>query len=218
MLGIKKEMVSGSKNKQPYRGQWGLTKDHLGRLFYNDNSNQFQGDLVLPMAALNNIYLRPKHSVLQQIVKDQRLYPLHAPAINRGYIKGNLDKDGKPINATSACGPVIYQGDLFGADYMGNSFVCLPEGNIVKRNIIHSEKENILGKQAWEGKEFLASTDVAFRPINLYNGPEGAMYIIDLHNGIIQHRAYMSPYLRKIIKEQQLDDHYWDGTDIAGGP
>ncbi len=193
------------KDQTIHRGQWGLTKDAYGRLFYNDNSNQFQGDLVLPMAALNNPYLKPRHSVRQQIATDQRMYPLHAAVINRGYIEGSLDEEGKPKRITSACGPVIYQGQLFPEEYNGNSFVCLPEGNIVKRNIITYEDEKITATQAYEGKEFIASTDVAFRPVNLYNGPEGAMYIVDLHKGVIQHRAYMSPYLREKIEELQLD-------------
>ena len=193
------------KEQTAYRGQWGMTKDPLGRLFYNDNSNQFQGDLVLPMAALNNPWLKPKHSIRQQIASDQRMYPLHAAIINRGYVEGSLDEYGRPRRITSACGPMIYQSDLFPADYNGNSFVCLPEGNIIKRNIFEYDAEKILATQAWEKKEFIASTDIAFRPVNLYNGPEGAMYIVDLHKGVIQHRAYMSPYLREKIEALQLD-------------
>jgi len=193
------------KEQTAHRGQWGLTKDPLGRLFYNDNSNQFQGDLVLPMMALNNPWWQPKHSIRQQIATDQRMYPLHAAIINRGYVEGSLDEAGKPLRITSACGPVIYQGDLFPADYNGNSFVCLPEGNIIKRNILEYEGTKISATPAWENKEFIASTDVAFRPVNLYNGPEGAMYIVDLHKGVIQHRAYMSPYLREKIEELKLD-------------
>ena len=193
------------KGQTAYRGQWGMTKDPLGRLFYNDNSNQFQGDLVLPMAALNNPWLHPKYSIRQQIASDQRMYPLHAAIINRGYVEGSLDEHGMPLRITSSCGPVIYQSDLFPADYNGNSFVCLPEGNIIKRNIFQYNGAKISATQAWEKKEFIASTDLAFRPVNLYNGPEGAMYVVDLHKGVIQHRAYMSPYLRAKIEELELD-------------
>ncbi len=206
------------KTQTAYRGQWGMTKDHLGRLFYNDNSNQFQGDLVLPMTALNNPYLKPQHSIRLKIVEDQRLYPLHAPAINRGYLEGSLDEEGKPATATSACGPVVYGSALLGPDYYGNAFVCMPEGNLVKRNILREEGERIVGEQAWEGREFIAATDEAFRPVNLYNGPEGALYIVDLHKGIIQHRAYMSPYLRKLIEERQLDTIVGNGRILRVVP
>jgi putative membrane-bound dehydrogenase-like protein len=193
------------KEQTIYRGQWGLTKDAQGRLFYNDNSNQFQGDFVLPKTAEQHPYLRPKHSVRQQIVHDQRMYALHAAPINRGYLKGNLDEQGKPLKATSSCGPLIYQGDLLGDTFYQQSFVCFPEGNIVKRNKLQYEGEKITGMQALEGSEFIAATDIAFRPVNLYNGPDGALYILDLHKGVIQHRAYLSPYLRKKIEELQLD-------------
>lgn len=47
--------------------------------------------------------------------------------------------------------------------------------------------------------------DETFRPINLYNAPDGSMYILDLRKGVIQHRAYMSSYLREEILEKGLD-------------
>ena len=45
------------------------------------------------------------------------------------------------------------------------------------------------------GKEFLASTDERFRPVNLATGPDGALYIADMYRGLIQHGAYVTPYL-----------------------
>ncbi|GJM33283.1 MAG: hypothetical protein DHS20C18_22840 [Saprospiraceae bacterium] len=188
-----------------YRGQWGLTKDVFGRLFYNNNANQLQGDFVLPNSALNNPFQQINNVVRQQIVTDQRIYPIHASFINRGYIDGELDEAGKPTKVTSACGPVIYQGSLFSAEYEGNGFVCIPEGNLIKRNILSQQGLKIKGRQAWQNKEFLTATDQAFRPVNLFNGPDGALYVVDMHRGVIQHRAYMSPYLREKIEATRLD-------------
>ena len=54
----------------------------------------------------------------------------------------------------------------------------------------------LLLEAAYEGKEFLISKDPTFRPVNLYTGPDGALYVLDLRKGVIQHRAYMSSYLR----------------------
>ena len=77
--------------------------------------------------------------------------------------------------------------------------------NIIKRLVLSYDGIRTTGEQAWEDKEFLASTDEAFRPVNLFNGPDGAMYVVDMHRGIIQHGAYMTPYLRKHLEKKGLD-------------
>ena len=41
----------------------------------------------------------------------------------------------------------------------------------------------------------MASDDERFRPVNLYVGPDGALYVLDMYRGIIQHKTYLTPYL-----------------------
>src|SRR5690606_22711509 len=79
------------------------------------------------------------------------------------------------------------------------------EANLIKRNIISFHGDGVRAEQAWQGKEFLASLDEGFRPVNLSNGPDGNMYIVDMHRGVIQHYAFLSPYLKKISAQKQLD-------------
>ena len=40
--------------------------------------------------------------------------------------------------------------------------------------------------------------------MNLYVGPDGALYVIDMYRGIIQHKTYLTPYLKNEIKERKL--------------
>ncbi len=198
---------NGKWLKEPtsYRGQWGITKDNFGRLYHNNNSTLLQGDYVLPNTLINNQYYRPQHAIGKVLTSNQRVYPLHVTSVNRGYEKGVLDKDSMLVNVTSACGPLVYRGGQFPNDYDQNAFVCAPEVNLVKRHILNFESIQTTGEAAWENKEFLASTDEAFRPVNLFNGPDGAMYVVDMHRGIIQHGAYMSSYLRKHLEKKGLD-------------
>lgn len=188
-----------------FRGQWGLTFDDYGRLFYNDNSNPLYADLMRPGILSRNKNHTPKKGVFEWIMSDRRVWPLHATAINRGYIEGNLDSNEVLKNFTSACGPVIYRGDQFPQDFKGNAFVCGPEGNLIKRYLLTEKDNEIVCNQAYEEKEFLASTDEGFRPVNLYNSPDGCLYAVDFHRGIIQHRIYMTAYLREKILEKKLD-------------
>ena len=198
---------NGEWIKEPttFRGQWGISQDNFGRLYYNNNATQLLGDYVLPNRLVRNEFMIPKKGVNQELTKDQRVYPLHSAAVNRGYVKGVLDKDSLLIEVTAACGPLVYRGGVFPSDYEENVFVCIPEANLIKRNILSFEGDKITAKQAWEGKEFLAATDEGFRPVSMSNGPEGNLYVVDMHRGVIQHHAFLSPYLKEKAKVEKLD-------------
>lgn len=193
------------KEPTTFRGQWGISKDDFGRLYYNDNSRQLLGDHMLPNRLIRNKHFVPSQGVAQMLTKDQRVYPLHATTVNRGYAKGVLNSDSILVNATAACSPQVYRGGEFTRDYEGNAFVCIPEGNLIKRNILSFRGDSTLAEQAYQGKEFLASTDEGFRPVNLNNGPDGSLFIVDMHRGMIGHHAYLSPYLREKVRGNRLD-------------
>ena len=62
-------------------------------------------------------------------------------------------------------------------------------------------------RNAYDKTEFLASTDERFRPVNLNNGPDGCLYIVDLYHGILQHHLYITSYLRQQILDRGLEKH-----------
>jgi mono/diheme cytochrome c family protein len=193
--------------KEPtwFRGQWGISKDNFGRLYYNDNSTQLIGDYVLPNTVIKNEFYKPEAGLRKVLTPNQNVFPLHPTSVNRGYVKGVLDKDSLLINVTSACGPLIYRGNSYPKAYLQNAFVCAPEANLVKRNILSFEANKVSATQAIPNKEFIASTDEGFRPVNLFNGPDGNMYVVDMHRGIIQDKAFLSPYLYEQLQKKQLD-------------
>lgn len=201
------QLKNGKWLKEPTsaRGQWGITHDNFGRLFYNDNARQLLGDYVLPNRLVRNEYTEPKFGINRLLTDDQRVYPLHPASVNRGYAPGVLNKDSLLLEVTAACGPLVYRGGAFPEDYDQNVFVCVPEANLIKRNILSFHGDSISAKQAWQEKEFLATTDEGFRPVSLYNGPGGSLYVVDMHIGVIQHYAFLSPYLKKAAKRKQLD-------------
>jgi len=187
------------------RGQWGITQDDLGRLFYNSNSDFLRGDLIPCYAALAHAGKGPGLAV--QIVKDQSCWSARVnPGVNRGYQKGQLRADGRLASCTAACGPVIYRGDNFPPEFEGNAFICEPAGNLVTRRILKEENGTITATNPYaKTVDFIASTDERFRPVNLYTGPDGCLYIADLYRGILQHKLYVTSFLRKQILERGLD-------------
>ena len=193
------------KEATTFRGQWGISHDNFGRLYFNDNSRQLLGDHVLPNVLVRNKYFTPEFGVNRMLTDDQRVYPKHATTVNRGYAKGVLNQDSILVKATAACAPLVYRGGAFSSEYDENVFVCIPEGNLIKRNILTFTGDSTIAKQAYENKEFLTSTDEGFRPVNLNNGPDGSMYVTDMHRGMIGHHAYLSPYLKKKVAVNKLD-------------
>ena len=189
------------RDSTEFRGQWGISHDDKGRLVYNYNWSQLHADLVPPNYLSRNKHHKPTTGIDHGLTVDRRIYPIRPnPAVNRGYIPGTLDKEGRLLEFTAACSPLVYRGRTLPADYAGNIFVCEPAGNLVKRNVV-AEKEAILtASDPHPGREFLASTDERFRPVHLATGPDGALYVADMYRGMVQHAAYVTPYL----KEQTL--------------
>ena len=188
-----------------FRGQWGISSDPDGRLFYNNNSLPLATDALLPNQLIGNDFQKINNANRRAIATSNRLYAHQATSANRGYLKDVLDKDGKIQTFTSACAPTIFTGNALGNDFRKNAFVCAPEANLIKRYILQNEGSKKIAVPAYDSTEFIVSIDETFRPINLYNAPDGSLYILDMRKGIIQHRAYMTSYLREQILDKGLD-------------
>ncbi len=202
------KLTNGAWQKGPGlgRGQWGLSQDDAGRLFYNYNSDLLRADLLPAAAYARNPLLRDALGINNKVIKDQSVYPSHpTPGVNRGYDAKTLRADGTLANATATCGAAIYRGDAFPAEFRGNAFIPEPSSNLVKRITI-AEKDGLLtGTNAYEQKEFLTSTDERFRPVMMANGPDGALYVVDLYRGMLQHPAFLTHYLIANIKARSLE-------------
>lgn len=190
------------KEKTHFRGQWGISQDDWGRLYYNDNSSNLSGDFFPPGLGSSNTSQRRVAGYRETVVEDTRVYPLHpTTGVNRGYMEGVLDSTGRLVNFTAACGPLVYRGGLLSGV---NAFVAEPAANLIKRNVLIEDGYRTVGKQAYSDREFLASSDERFRPVNLYDGPDGAIYVVDMYRGIIQHSTYLTPYLKNEIETRGL--------------
>lgn len=198
----------GQWQREPtsFRGQWGIAQDDFGQLYFNNNSVALYTDVLPAEYLLRNRNLpNPRGSNVQLArASDISVWPARVTTgVNRGY--KILREDGTLPVLTAASGPVIYRGTLFPASFRGEAFICEPAGNLVKRLVIEEHDGIPRVRNAYEQAEFLASTDERFRPVNLYNGPDGSLYIVDMYRGVIQHRIFLTTYLRNQIKERGLE-------------
>ena len=204
---LRYRLVNGKweRDSTEFRGQWGISHDDEGHLFYNYNWSQLHADLVPPNYLSRNKHHSPTTGIDHGLTVDRRIYPIRpTPAVNRGYIPGTLDKDGRILEFTAACSPLYYRETALPKAYYGNVFVCEPAANLVKRNVVERKDLLLTAHDPHPGKEFLASTDERFRPVHMATGPDGALYVADMYRGMIQHSAYVTPYLREQTLARKL--------------
>lgn len=191
------------------RGQWGLSQDDDGRIYRNTNPSALHVDLVPTPYFLRHPDLRHTRGSYQFLGADDSLntvWPLRPTrGVNRGYQTGVLRADGTLAEFTAASAPTVFRGDRLPSELYGNVFVVEPGGNLVSRIIVTDDGSTLRGRKAYDHGEFLASTDERFRPVYLSSAPDGTLYVVDMYRGIIQHRAYITQYLRDQILSRTLE-------------
>ncbi len=197
----------------PFRGQFGVAFDNYGRIYHNHNSQFLMGEFVAPNLLEGNPALNTKVSSTEKIGSNKPFPIRVTPGLNRAYIqKSNgygsdtLDpKTFKLISCTGASGMAIYRGTNFPSEWVGTGLITEPSINLVKAIDISESGTKLKGDHTYKDKEWLASTDERFRPVNIYNAPDGSVYVLDMYHGIIQHKTYVTSYLRDYYVSQGLD-------------
>lgn len=212
---IRYRFQGGSLHPEPtlFRGQWGIAQDDTGRLYYNYNHSPVHTEVVpgeylqipgkLDFSQARNILGRVPANV--SLVSDPTVYPARVtPLVTLGAT--DLRPDGTLKKFTAACGPLIYRGDALPPGYRGNVFVCDPVGNLVSRYILDPDDPVKPARRAYAESEFLTSSDERFRPVLLENGPDGALYVLDMYTPLVEHKRYVTEYLRNQVLSRNLNE------------
>ena len=200
------------------RGQWGITQDDAGRIFRNTNESALHVDIVPARYYLRHPHLLRARGSYESLTGPNgelnEVWPIRPTrGVNRGYQFGILRQDGTLARYTSVCAPMVYRGDRLPAELYGNVFVVDPTVNLVSRFVLGENVNGLTASKAYRDVrgEFLASTDERFRPVNLSLAPDGTLYVVDMYRGIIQHKGYMTEYLRDYVLKHKLDQAYSQG-------
>lgn len=100
---------------------------------------------------------------------------------------------------TGAAGAAIYRGSTWPAEYDGNSFTAEPAGNVVIRLGLEPNGITFDAQPTSDKREFLASTDNWFRPVNVANGPDGCLYICDMYRELIEDPSAIPEDILKLM-------------------
>lgn len=93
---------------------------------------------------------------------------------------------------TAASGITAYLGGAFGEDYKHSVFVAESVSNLVHVDSLREEGLSFVASRMHQDREFLASTDAWFRPVNFYVGPEGGLYVVDYYRRVVEHPEWMA--------------------------
>jgi putative membrane-bound dehydrogenase-like protein len=186
--------------------QSGLSFDSYGRKFVSD----FVRPLMSPMYELrytqrNPFY--PKPAALVAVGNVPMPAYRYTAQLAQGATGHQATNAVAPGWLTRARGCVVYRGRGFPTNYFGNVFIADPEAHIVHRVVLREDGLAVTAQRAADepNTEFLISKDPSFRPVQLINGPDGALYIADMQDGNERGRIYrVLPEKAKRGKPPQL--------------
>ncbi len=168
--------------------QQGRVRDDFGNWFGCDNSTlAWHFPLAERDAARNPSAILPDSRVAVANDEDpNRLFP-----ISRTLTRFN--DPGSAGRTTSACGLEVYRDDWLGKEFAGDLFTCEPVHDLVHRLHLEANGATFSAHRAdgEEEREFLASKDNWFRPVQVRTGPDGALYVVDMHRLVIEHPRWI---------------------------
>ena len=164
------------------RGQFGASLDNWNRRYFSTNRNPIIFS-VFPLEAAK----RNPFAAITQVQED-----LEEPGAKLRPLKlSHTTSVAHAGTYTAACGICVYRGGLM-PELTGQVFVCDPTAQVVTRCRLRPQAEgaSFSAERQGEGREFLASNDDWARPVNLRNGPDGALYVCDMYRRYIDHARF----------------------------
>lgn len=168
------------------QSQYGHTFDPWGRYFQTSNASHLHHEVIAAKYLQRKPYLR--------IAEAQQYVPTYGHPIEVFPITQNPEYQllTDVGTMTSACGITWYKGDLFPQEFQQVIFTAEPSHNLIHVDQVETMGATYSSTSPFVEKEFLRSQDPWFRPVFLYQGPDGALYVLDYHRKIVEHPEWMA--------------------------
>ena len=189
--------------------QFGLSFDDWGNKFLCSNSSHILQVFFEDRYIVRNPYLVAPRSwrLIAAAGSLAPVFRISPPEPHRvvwmrmrtsGVIKGIVEKGGAATGyITAAGGTTIYRGDAWPAKYRNTSFTPECSSNVIHRNVLEPAGIEMVARRVDKNREFLASRDIWFRPVNMIHGPGGNLYMADMYRQVINEGVVLPPTLRK---------------------
>lgn len=117
-----------------------------------------------------------------------------------GQVSGPVEGGGRAAGYfTGATGVHAYVGDQWPETDDPLALVCDVGGNLVHRKRLEPDGLWYRGVRIDDRSEFLRSTDTWFRPVQLGDGPDGALYVVDMYREVIEHPKSLPPEIKSQV-------------------
>ena len=103
-------------------------------------------------------------------------------------------------------GIAFYGGGALPNAYDGSLFVNDVVVNVVHQDVVSADGPSFRASRRAEGIELLAGRDNWFRPVTLATGPEGALYVVDMHRAVIEHPEWIPDAVEARLDVRAGDD------------
>jgi putative membrane-bound dehydrogenase-like protein len=174
------------------RSQFGLTSDAYGRRFGCSNRHPVQQIVLEPWHLKRNPHLLFTETTenVSKVEAEATVFPISGAITSADFIPKlmGLSHTG---TFTSASSVYVFNGTGLTPAHRGNAFICESAQNLVQRQVLTPNGVSFKSHLPYTGKEFLSSTDEWFRPVFVQQGPEGALYVADMHRKVIDHPSYV---------------------------
>lgn len=168
-------------------GGFEFTFDQWGRLFENHNIEAIS-HLVFEDRYLTGLPVEPDHTLTLICEPDEtgytRIYPI-------GEQETRVNHPEQSGYFSGACGITFYGGGAFPKPYNHQLFVVDVVLNLVHLGMLAPNGTAFKTTRKYDKSEFLASTERAFRPVNMTVGTDGALYVLDMHRRVIEHPEWI---------------------------
>ncbi|MEX2580290.1 MAG: PVC-type heme-binding CxxCH protein [Verrucomicrobiales bacterium] len=179
-LNLRYDPRTGELKPSTGAGQYGGTLDDFGRHFFTTNRNPAIF-AVMPLEAVK------RYPLAGIAVGHEDIEPSAAPV--RPIALSHTTSAAHAGTYTAACGIAAYRGSLM-PGMKGDLFVCDPTGQLVARSRVLPNGASFTAERVGEEQEFLASADEWARPVQVRNGPDGALYVCDMYRRFIDHARF----------------------------
>src|SRR5882672_6286920 len=194
-------------------GQYGMCFDDRGRRFVCSNSHHIQTFMYdARYGERNRFYNMPPALVdipadgpaaeVYRISPEEQWRVIRTKWRVTGVVPGLIEGGGRASGYfTSATGITIFRGNGWPKEDLGDAFVADCGSNLVHRKKVRADGVALLAERpADEQKvEFLASTDLWFRPVQLANAPDGTLYIADMYREVFEHPWSLPESIKKLL-------------------
>jgi putative membrane-bound dehydrogenase-like protein len=181
-------------------GQFGQTLDDWGNRFITQNTLHIQHTVIPWRYWHRHPYLPSFKASLNVSDHELEMFQKTPPPYwraertarrNKDFQERKLDRvEYAEDHFTGASGGTVYAGDGFPKEYYGNIFTGDVAGNLVHRDVLTPQEHSPIfvasRDEVEKTREFLASTDPWFRPVNFSQGPDGYLYLIDYYRQHIE--------------------------------